>query len=109
MEIGKADLVQDSYLEMKRFLNSATFAGVDLGNVTFYQPAVINKLLTQVFALYQRNAIRVISPITCFGMSEIQDAMRLMQGGKHMGKIVIQGRSEDIVQVMLLPYDGWVH
>ena len=100
VEIGKADLVQDSYLEMKKFLSSATFAGVDLTVVAKQKPTVFNKLLTDLLELYQRNAIKAVSPITCFRMSEIQDAMRLMQGGKHMGKIVIQSHNEDIIQVM---------
>ena len=101
VEIGKADLVQNSYLEMKKFLGSVTFAGVDLTVVAKYKPEIFNKLLTEVLELYQSSAIRAVSPITSFGMSEIQDAMRLMQGGKHMGKIIIQGYSNDIVQVMV--------
>lgn len=101
VEIGKADLVQNSYLEMKRFLGSVTFAGVDLTVVANYKPEIFNKLLTEVLELYQSSAVRAVSPITSFGMSEIQDAMRLMQGGKHMGKIIIQGHSNDIVQVIV--------
>ena len=110
VEIGKADLVQNSYLDMKRFLGSVTFAGVDLTVVAKHKPEIFNKLLTEVLELYQSSAIRAVSPITCFGMSEIQNAMRLMQGGKHMGKIIIQGQSNDIVQVIVKSYlaGGWI-
>lgn len=100
VEIGKADLVQNSYLEMKKFLSSVIFAGVDLTVVAKYKPETFNELLTEVLELYRKNAIRAVSPITSFGISKIQDAMRLMQGGNHMGKIIIQSHSDDIVQVM---------
>lgn len=99
VDIGKSDLVQNSYLEMERFLSSATFAGVDLTVVAKYKPGTFNQLLTEVIELHRRKTIRLVSPITSFGMSEIQDAMRLMQGGKHIGKIIIQGHGDDIVQV----------
>ena len=99
VEIGKADLVQNSYLEMRKFLDSVTFAGVDLTVVAEYKPELFNKLLTEVIELYQINAIREVAPVTSFSMSEIQDAMRLMQGGKHMGKIIIQSQADDIVKV----------
>ena len=100
VEIGKADLVQNSYLEMKRFLSSVTFAGVDLTVVAMNKPEVFSGLLSEILELYRSGAIRAVSPITSFGMSEIQDAMRLMQGGKHMGKIVIQSHGDEIVQVI---------
>ena len=99
VEIGKADLVQNSYLEMKKFLDSVIFAGVDLTVVAEYKPELFNKLLTEVIELYQINAISEVAPITSFGMSEVQDAMRLMQGGKHMGKIIIQSQADEIVKV----------
>ena len=99
VEIGKADLVQNSYLEMKKFLGSVTFACVDLTVVAEYKPQIFNKLLTEVIELYQINAISEVAPITSFGMSEVQDAMRLMQGGKHMGKIIIQSQADEIVKV----------
>ena len=99
VEIGKTDLVQNSYLEMKKFLGSVTFAGVDLTVVAEYKPEIFNKLLTEVIELYQINASNGVAPITSFGMSGVQDAMRLMQGGKHMGKIIIQGQADEIVQV----------
>ena len=99
VEIGKADLVQNNYLEMKRFLGSVTFAGVDLTVVAEHKPELFNTLLAEVIELYQINAISEVAPITSFGMSKVQDAMRLMQGGKHMGKVIIQSQVDEIVKV----------
>ena len=104
VEIGKADLVQNSYLEMQKFLSSVTFAVVDLTVVAEHKPKLFNKLLTEVIELYQVNAIGEVAPITSFGMSEVQDAMRLMQGGKHTGKIIIRSQADDIVKVSLRSY-----
>ncbi|KAF6239178.1 hypothetical protein HO173_002439 [Letharia columbiana] len=100
VEISKADSVQNSYLEVKRFLGSETFAGVDLTVVAKYEPDISIKLLTDVLELYRTSAIEAVSPITSFAMSELQIAMRLMQGGKHMGKIIIRSHGDEVVQVL---------
>lgn len=110
VEISKADSVQNSYLEVKRFLGSETFAGVDLTVVAKYEPDISIKLLTDVLELYRTSAIEAVSPITSFAMSELQIAMRLMQGGKHMGKIIIRSHGDEVVQVMFESlFAGWIH
>ena len=64
VEIGKADLVQNSYLEMGKFLDSVSFACVDLTVLAKHKPAIFNKLLCDVLNLYQRGAIKAVSPVT---------------------------------------------
>jgi len=44
--------------------------------------------------------IRPVSPITTFGMSEVEKAFRMMQTGKHIGKIVLEPRQGDIVKIL---------
>ena len=110
VEIGKADSVQNSYHEVKRFLGSETFQGVDLTVVTKYEPDIFIKLLTEVLEFYRTSAIEAVWPITSFGMSEIQIAMRLMQGGKHMGKNIIRSHGDEVVQIMFQSLcAGWIH
>lgn len=99
VEIGKRDLVQNSNLEMEKFLDSVTFAGVDLSMVETSKPQLFKRILTDVVRMYKDNIFRRITPVTVFPISEIQKAMRQMQSGKHTGKIVIEATSDSIVQV----------
>lgn len=40
-----------------------------------------------------------MTPITTLPMSQVGQGMRMMQGGKHMGKIVIEAIEDDVVEV----------
>ena len=56
-------------------------------------------MLSHVLELHQAGAMVPVSPLMTYNMSELQNAMRLMQAGKHMGKVVITAGGGDIVQV----------
>ena len=99
LEIGKRDLAMNNHLQMEKFLDSVTFAGIDLGVLAPTKPKVFHSILTKVMEMHQTGTVAPVSPITTYPVSEIQKAMRLMQGGKHMGKVVIAAESSDIVQV----------
>ena len=99
IEIGKRDLVVNNNLQMETFLKSATFAGVDLGELASAKPKAFHKLLTHVLELHQVGALVPVSPLVTYSMSALQSAMRLLQVGKHMGKVVITARGSDIIQV----------
>ena len=99
IEIGKRDLVQNSNLEMGKFVDSVSFSAVDLGILADAKPYIFKRILTDVIKMFENNTIRLVSPITVYPISEIEQAMRQMQSGKHSGKIVIEAGTEDIVQV----------
>lgn len=101
VEIGKRDLALNNNLEMEKFSESATFAGVDLGVFASLKPVAFKALLNTVLELHRVGALVAVSPITVFGMSDISKAMRLMQSGKHMGKVVINAGTSNIVQVSM--------
>ena len=99
IEIGKRDLAINNTLEMEKFLDSVTFAGVDLAVLASRKPKAFNTILNQVLELHQVGALVPVSPVTAFSMTQLQKAKRLMQSGKHMGKVVITAGKGDIVQV----------
>lgn len=101
IEIGKRDLAVNSTLEMEKFLESVTFAGVDLGVFAALKPGAFNAMLGTVLNLHRIGALVPVSPITTFNMSGLQKAMRLMQSGKHLGKVVISAVPSDVVQVSI--------
>ena len=102
VEIGKRDLAQNSNLEMEKFLDSVSFSAIDLGVVETSKPQLFKRILSEVIKMYENNTISPITPISVFPISEVQQAMRQMQSGKHTGKIVIEATSDSIVQVLLV-------
>jgi hypothetical protein len=50
---------------------------------------LVCSLLKQTLELYEQGHIKPIHPITQFDGSKVEDAMRFMQKGNHIGKIVI--------------------
>ena len=104
LEIGQRDMVQDSYISMGKFLDSVLFAGVDVGKLGRTKPRVFHNLLAKVVNLYESGAIQPVQPVTVFPISELQQALRLMQAGKHTGKFVIEAKGDSIVQVRSFPF-----
>ena len=101
IEIGKRDLAINNNLQMETFMKSVAFAGVDLEKLASIKPQAFHKILSHVLELQRVGALVPVSPLVTYNMSELQKAMRLMQAGKHMGKVVITAGSGDIVQVSM--------
>jgi acyl transferase domain-containing protein/NADPH:quinone reductase-like Zn-dependent oxidoreductase len=89
IEIGKKDLISNARLEMRYLENNITFAAIDLAMIAKEKPRIQENLLDTVFDLIESDKIKVLRPITVKPMSELEDMFRLMQGGKHMGKLVM--------------------
>lgn len=99
IEIGKRDILRNTRLEMSKFLDTVTFASLDLGSIQRHKPEIFKKLFADVMRLHRTRAVKAVSPITVYPMSKIESALRLMQTGKHMGKIVIEAQPGDHVMV----------
>lgn len=98
IEIGKRDIVQNTNLEMEKFSDSVSFSAVDLGVVNS-KPQLAKRILTDVIKMYEDGTTPLITPISVFPISQVQQAMRQMQTGKHSGKIIIEAMSDSVVNV----------
>ena len=99
IEIGKRDLQLNSRLEMEVLLRNTAFMAMDLGALREKRPKVFAKVLNEVLELYQSKRLKPVTPLNVFSFSEIQKAFRLMETGKHIGKIVLEAHPEDKVKV----------
>ncbi|QIW94584.1 hypothetical protein AMS68_000102 [Peltaster fructicola] len=102
IEIGRRDIEQDKALSMLPFSRVTTFATVDLNYLIRLRPNLVNEVMGAVMQLWQAGKIRPVAPVTAFPMSEITSAFRLMQSGKHQGKIILTPKPDDQVQVLPL-------
>ncbi|KAG8533016.1 Type I Iterative PKS [Bacidia gigantensis] len=98
VELGKRDFTVNSRLEMRNFEKNVTFTGLDLPIES--QREEKHKIWKELMRLYQEGRIRAPHPITVFPMSQLEKALRTMQSGKHMGKLVLMPQPDEIVKVV---------
>ncbi|PVH89083.1 putative polyketide synthase [Cadophora sp. DSE1049] len=98
IELGKRDFQINSRLEMGRFARNVTFAAVDLVGLIRERPDWTAEVWAEVMALVRQGTLKPPSPITVFGFSEIEQALRTMQTRKHIGKLVAMIRPNEIVK-----------
>ncbi|KAJ8129093.1 hypothetical protein O1611_g4539 [Lasiodiplodia mahajangana] len=100
-EIGLSDIESRSRISMGTFARGVRFEAIELN---YMQQNDMGRLED----LFQRTVDSVLSlkrptPITTYPISGIQDALRHMQSGKHIGKLVIEPHETDIVPVLQRP------
>ena len=100
IELGKQDFAVNSRLEMAPFARNVTFAAVDLVALLEERPTYGARVWTEVLSLLERRVIRPVHPTTTFGFSEIEVALRTMQSGKHLGKLVIVKKPGEVARAM---------
>ncbi|TLD23797.1 hypothetical protein PspLS_06375 [Pyricularia sp. CBS 133598] len=103
VEIGKRSILANAGLGMAVFDRNATFASVDLTLVAKERPRVMRRLLDDVFRLLSYGAVRPISPITVFRVSNVEAAFRTLQAGKAHGKILVTAAPGDAVKATYSP------
>ena len=102
IEIGKRDIVENTRMEMAPFARNIIFASVDLAVVAVDRPSLMQRLLKDVMDLYRTDQLRLISPLASLPSSEVQSAIRALQGGKIMGKVVIVPSPQDQIMVSIM-------
>ena len=99
IEIGKKDITTNMYLEMAPFERTVTFAAVDLGDVIQHRPKTLQKVFLEVMDLVRSGAVKPVTPVHEFTVSNIETAFRSLQSGKLAGKVVITPHATDMIMV----------
>ncbi|KAF1828904.1 reducing type I polyketide synthase [Decorospora gaudefroyi] len=100
LEIGKRDIIGFGSLPMNPFAKNVSFAAVDLLYIFRSNLPLARRLLDDVRSLAEAGSIRPPKPLQVFSYTEIEDVFRLMQSGKHLGKVVIKPNHGDIVSIV---------
>lgn len=103
IEIGIKDILANSGLDMLPFLRDVTFASVNLEHIGRERPAVMGEIMAETQKLIEQGAMGPVTPLTAYPVSELEDAFRTMQAGKHLGKIVLTFNDDDVVPVVINP------
>ncbi|XP_046739716.1 fatty acid synthase-like [Diprion similis] len=94
LEIGKFDLAANNPLSMETFLKGISFHGIMLDNILTGFPEVKNTVREMLTEGIRSGAVKPLVR-TVFAMDQVEEALRYMAGGKHIGKVIIKIRNED--------------
>ncbi|KAH9209036.1 hypothetical protein DL95DRAFT_394758 [Leptodontidium sp. 2 PMI_412] len=103
VEIGKRDIYSNGRLDMFPFSKNITFASCDLETVMKLDQPLMARLLQDTMRLWSHGVFRQTTPLNVFPYSNIESSFRLLQSGKHIGKIVLTSAKDDVVPVVPPP------
>lgn len=98
VELGQRDITINTRLDMAPFARNASFTAYNLSYTIQSNPQAVRDVLVEVLALFSRGALRGPDPLETYDFSELQQAFRKMQTGRHMGKLVAIAKSDDIIK-----------
>lgn len=101
VEIGIKDIVSNSSLEMSPFAKDATFAAFEIINIMHKDPVRMAHILRNVFQLLDTLSVKPIKPLLCKSISQVGEALRLLQAGKHMGKVALTWQRDHTVPMVV--------
>ena len=87
-------------LEMHPFLQDATFSFFNLSHVLKAKPKLMAEIIEGAFFFLRQSITKPVAPLTIYPISQVEDAFRLMQTGKHLGKIALSWNEDEVVPVM---------
>ncbi|KAJ6119127.1 hypothetical protein N7523_003407 [Penicillium sp. IBT 18751x] len=103
VEIGKRDLEQNSLLEMGTFSRAVSFTSLDMMTLLRQRGPEAHRVLSELARLAGQKIIKPVQPVTVYHMGQVDKAFRLMQTGKHLGKLVLSTEPEEQVKVLPRP------
>ena len=104
VELGQRDITINTRLEMDPFNRNATFSAFMLDDLFEQRPAVASKVIADVMELFNAGSIRGPFQIHRYSITDVEKALRIMQTGGHMGKLVAVNNPGDVVKV--IPQDS---
>lgn len=103
VDITKVDAEARRQLEMAPFSRCATFSSFDLLQLTEYRGSLTHGALSESLRIIWARGVAPVHPITPYSISDMAIAMRQMQGGAHIGKLVLVPGKDDKVKVVSRP------
>lgn len=104
VDVGKRDSQAGRHLDMRPFRRCATLSAIDLATDALDpsqggRPYLVREAITACVGLLAEGSIRIPTPLVEYPMSQMEKAIRSMQAGTHLGKIVLAPQPNDEVRV----------
>lgn len=105
VEVGKRDAYNNTGLEMFTFLQHVSFHFINLEIVALAEDRFrYLDIARGVWKMLDSGVYKPAFPLTIFPLSDAEKAFRLMQSGKHTGKLVLRAHPGERVPVV--PHDA---
>lgn len=88
LELGKRDFYFGSRVGLRSFRQNISYFAIDADQLPQRRPDMCAEIIGEVMNLLDQGILSPL-PTTAFGMDEVVDAFRLMQGSRHIGKVVV--------------------
>jgi acyl transferase domain-containing protein/NADPH:quinone reductase-like Zn-dependent oxidoreductase/NAD(P)-dependent dehydrogenase (short-subunit alcohol dehydrogenase family)/acyl carrier protein len=95
LEIGKRDMWDDSRIGLGSFLQNRSFSGVDLATLVEDRPELVGTMLRTVMQLVEDGVLKPL-PVSVYAAARASEALHRMAQAKHIGKLVIDTRVDDV-------------
>lgn len=99
IELGKQDSQGNKSLGMRNFSNSTSYIAMDLVMLGIVNGKTLFNSFRGVVDLFAAEKIKHEVPLLLYEISNLRDAFRQMQRGRHIGKFVIRATEGDLVPV----------
>ncbi|KAL8725318.1 MAG: hypothetical protein Q9166_007424 [cf. Caloplaca sp. 2 TL-2023] len=100
IEIGKRDIHENSQIKMDPFRKNVTFASVDLITMFERNKPLGSRVFQECCRLVHDGFISPPEPVTELSYEQAQKGFRLLQMGKHTGKVVLVPSKDDTIPIM---------
>ncbi|ENH98624.1 hypothetical protein COCC4DRAFT_45906 [Bipolaris maydis ATCC 48331] len=97
VELGQRDITVNSRLDMAPFARNVSFTAYNLAYMLRHDPQAAHEVLAEVLALYDQGKLRGPEPLEKCTFSQLGNAFRKIQTGRHMGKMVAVANPDDMV------------
>lgn len=84
---------------MAPFIRNISFHSINLVGLLKHDLAKCASVMQEVVSLFRQDIAKPIHPTTFMPFSQLEEGFRLMQMGKHVGKIVFEVGDSDLVPV----------
>jgi NADPH:quinone reductase-like Zn-dependent oxidoreductase/aryl carrier-like protein len=98
LEIGKRDIDQNNRLGLQPFRKNLSFFAIDLDRMIRERPALLGSMLRDIVRRVQQGEVEPL-PHRAWPISDVVDAFRFMQHGKHIGKVVVSMRDQRVAAI----------
>jgi NADPH:quinone reductase-like Zn-dependent oxidoreductase/SAM-dependent methyltransferase len=106
VDITKVDIEANRDLQTAPFGRCAVYTSFDLLQLTEYRGRLTHEALVECVRIVRERHGAPVHPITPFSITDMATAMRQMQGGAHMGKLVLVPNPGDKVNVSVTLIDS---
>ncbi|KAM3158720.1 hypothetical protein ABEW05_000751 [Botrytis cinerea] len=107
IELGTLDIYTNTKLPMSSFAKNVTFAAITIDSLNIERPKEFREIMLNVIDYFHRGIFHSVKPFHLISIGNLKEAMRLLQGGKTSGKIVLSLDSADIIPATIQPQALW--